>query len=236
MNRTLLGKAIATQDDRMIRFARLCVAGAVVALLGACASPPHAIRDASSPAAQALVNLRSPASGIRFDIRYATKRNFTGRQLYPSPQAWLRYDAAAALRRVERDLAEQGLGLKVYDAYRPLHVQWIMWNLIHDERYVSNPGKNAGRHTRGTAVDVSLVDSRGSELPMPTAFDDFTERAHRDAAGIPPQARRNSLILEHAMVRRGFIPYPFEWWHFDYRGWEKQPPLDVPLEELGRKR
>jgi D-alanyl-D-alanine dipeptidase len=201
-------------------------------LLGSCAASPRAIRDPASPAAHALVDLRSTKAGLRFDIRYATQRNFTGRQLYPSPEAWLRHDAAAALLSVQRDLAGQGLGLKIFDAYRPLSVQWIMWNLIHDERYVSNPGKNAGRHTRGTAVDVTLVDSRGRELAMPTGFDDFTERAHRDAVGIPPPARRHSLLLAQAMVRRGFIPYPFEWWHFDYRDWEKQPPLDVPFTEL----
>jgi D-alanyl-D-alanine dipeptidase len=67
---------------------------------------------------------------------------------------------------------------------------------------------------------------------MPTAFDDFTERAHRNAAGIPAEAKRNSDLLERTMVRHGFIPYPFEWWHFDFAGWERHPPLDVPLDQL----
>jgi D-alanyl-D-alanine dipeptidase len=147
---------------------------------------------------------------------------------------WLHRDAAEALLRVQRDLRREGLGLKVFDAYRPYHVQQRMWDLIRDERYVSNPAKNAGRHTRGTAVDVTLVDRQGRELSMPTAFDDFTERAHRNAAGIPARAKANSLRLEQAMARHGFIPYPYEWWHFDYRGWEQHPPLDVSLTGLSQ--
>jgi len=151
------------------------------------------------------------------------------RRLYPVAEAYLHRDAAAALAEVQHELTAKGLGLKVYDAYRPLSVQQQMWDLIHDERYVSNPAVNAGRHTRGTAVDLTLVDRHGRELPMPTPFDDFTERAHRNAKGIPAEPARNAKLLEDAMVRHGFIPYPFEWWHFDYRNWKRHSPLDIPL-------
>jgi D-alanyl-D-alanine dipeptidase len=174
-------------------------------------------------------------AGWEYDIRYATTTNFTGRQLYPYAGVWLQRDTAKALLAVQQDLQRHGLGLKIFDAYRPLHVQKMMWDLIRDERYVSNPAKNAGRHTRGTAVDVTLVDRHGRKLPMPTAFDDFSERAHRNAPNISPAPRRNSLLLEGAMVRHGFIPYPFEWWHFDFGGWEAYPPLDVPLSDLATR-
>lgn len=197
---------------------------------------PRAVRNPHAPAAQALVDLRTLDAGWQYDIRYATKVNFTGEQLYPMAGAWLQRGAARALQAVQRDLRREGLGLKIYDGYRPLHVQQKMWDLIRDERYVSNPAKNAGRHTRGTAVDVTLVDLRGRELPMPTPYDDFTEKAHRAGKGVPAEALRNSQKLERAMVRHGFIPYPFEWWHFDFRGWEKYPPLDVPLDELADSR
>jgi D-alanyl-D-alanine dipeptidase len=76
------------------------------------------------------------------------------------------------------------------------------------------------------------VDRDGKDLPMPTPFDDFTERAHRDATGIPAEAAHNSKLLEGAMLKHGFLPYPFEWWHFDLRDWKQHPPLDVPLEKL----
>ena len=161
------------------------------------------------------------------EVRYATRQNFTGEAVYPTPQLWLHRDTARALARVQRDLRKRGLALKIYDAYRPLGVQRKMWNLIRDERYVSNPDKNLGRHTRGTAVDVTLVDRLGRELPMPSDFDDFSPRANRAYRGGTDEQRRNRQILEDAMRRRGFIPYPDEWWHFDLDGWERYPALDI---------
>jgi D-alanyl-D-alanine dipeptidase len=168
------------------------------------------------------------------EVRYATRHNFTGKVLYPIPRVFLHRDAARALTRVQRDLQRRGLGLKVWDAYRPLSVQRKMWNLIRDERYVSNPAKNKGRHTRGTAVDVTLVDKLGRELTMPSDFDDFSERAHRDYRGGTSGQRRNRQLLESVMQRHGFVGYPTEWWHFDLANWEKYPPLDIPIDELAR--
>jgi len=166
------------------------------------------------------------------EVRYATRHNFTGRVLYPQPRIFLHRDAARALALVQRDLQKLGLGLKVWDGYRPLSVQWKMWNLIRDERYVSNPAKNKGRHTRGTAVDVTLIDSLGRELPMPSDFDDFSERAHRAYGGGTVEQRRNRQLLQTAMEKRGFIGFPTEWWHFDLKNWEKYPVLDVSPADL----
>ena len=166
------------------------------------------------------------------EVRYATRHNFTGTVLYPVPRVFLHRDTARALTRVQRDLQKRGLGLKVWDAYRPLAVQWKMWKLIRDERYVSNPAKNQGRHTRGTAVDVTLIDKLGRELPMPSDFDDFSERAHRDYRGGTAEQSRNRQILEDIMTKHGFIGYPTEWWHFDLKGWEKYPVLDISPGQL----
>jgi D-alanyl-D-alanine dipeptidase len=166
------------------------------------------------------------------EVRYATRHNFTGEVLYPSPRIFLHRDAARALTRVQRDLQKRGLGLKIWDAYRPLSVQRKMWDLIRDERYVSDPSKNQGRHTRGTAVDVTLVDRLGRELPMPSDFDDFSERAHRDYRGGTLEQRQHRQLLETVMQRHGFIGFPTEWWHFDLRNWEKYPPLDIPVGTL----
>jgi len=103
-----------------------------------------------------------------------------------------------ALQQVLRDLAEQGLGLKVWDAHRPLAVQQRMWDAIQDPRYVSNLAVNAGRHTRGTAVDVTLVDQRGRQLLMLTDFDDFSAAAWENAPGIPAELVENALRLRQA--------------------------------------
>ncbi len=204
----------------------------LAAVVAAWAEPPPVVRDARAPAVRELVDLATLDAGLHFDLRYATPDNFVHATLYPVAKAYLHRDAAKALVEVQRELAAQRLGLKIFDAYRPLAVQQRMWDLIHDERYVSNPALNAGRHTRGTAVDLTLVDRDGQELPMPTPFDDFTESAHRDAAGISADAAHNSKLLETTMLKHGFLPYPFEWWHFDFHDWKTHPPLDVPLDKL----
>lgn len=188
----------------------------------------------AAPITNGLVDVSTIHPPLLEEIRYATKYNFTGEQLYPFPAAYVHRDVATALAAVQADLAREGLGLKIYDGYRPLSVQQKMWDLIRDERYVSNPAVNKGRHTRGTALDVTLVDKHGNELPMPSPFDDFTEAAHRDSTAMSPVQRGNMQKLEDVMVRHGFEPYPFEWWHYDFHNWKSYPVLDISFEELAR--
>jgi D-alanyl-D-alanine dipeptidase len=173
-----------------------------------------------------LVDIRSVNTKIALDIRYATTNNFLKRKLYPVSRCVLRGAAARRLSQVQNDLAKKGLGLKVYDCYRPLSVQRLMWQVRPDPRYVANPARGS-RHNRGAAVDITLVDRNGRELEMPTRFDDFTERAHRNYKGASAQAKKNSKLLEDAMKKYGFIPLPTEWWHFDAPGWDKFAILDV---------
>jgi len=169
------------------------------------------------------------------DIRYATTNNFTGQKVYPSARCFLRDDISRRLAMVQKLLRKQGLGIKIYDCYRPFSVQEVFWSIMPDERYVLEPSRKDGqivkssRHNRGAAVDVTLVDGTGRELVMPTGYDDFTDAAHRDSTKASPEARKNSLLLEKAMVSQGFEPLSTEWWHFDGPGWESYPPLDYPL-------
>jgi len=196
---------------------------------------------ANAPAQQSgeiahnLVDVKSIYPALLEEIRYATTHNFTSYTLYPYPAAYVRREVAAALQAVQEELAVEGLGLKIYDGYRPLSVQVKMWEILPDERYVSDPHKSKGKHTRGTAVDVTLIDKLGNELKMPTPYDDFTERAHRmSAIKWTPEEKANSLKLEAVMVKHGFIPFPFEWWHFDYKDWESCPPLDISFQDLAK--
>jgi D-alanyl-D-alanine dipeptidase len=179
-----------------------------------------------------LVDVRTIDPPLLEEIRYATRYNFTGETLYPFPRSFVHRDVAEALERVQRKLAKEGLGLKIFDGYRPLSVQRKMWDLIQDQRYVSNPAVNRGRHTRGTAVDVTLVDKLGNALAMPSEYDDFTDKAHRTYEGMTPDQRGNMLKLQEVMKQHGFVPYPFEWWHFDYRGWDRYPVLNISYEDL----
>jgi zinc D-Ala-D-Ala dipeptidase len=181
-----------------------------------------------------LVNVGMIYPPLLQEIRYATLCNFTGEVLYPFPTTFVHRDVAAALQKVQEELKSEGLCLKIFDGYRPFSVQKKMWALVPDERYVSEPNKSKGKHTRGTAVDVTLVDRMGNELKMPTVYDDFSDKAHRYSTKWTVEERRNSLKLESIMKKHNFIPFPFEWWHFDYSGWENYPPLDIGFEALGK--
>jgi zinc D-Ala-D-Ala dipeptidase len=166
------------------------------------------------------------------DVRYATTNNFMHEQLYPVPRVFLRRPAAIALHDVERDLARQGLGLKIFDGYRPYRVTVRMWKPIRNPDFVADPAKGS-RHNRGAAVDLTLIDLHtGRELPMPTGYDDFTPRARQDFNDLPADALANRAKLREAMISHGFDPLPSEWWHFDFRGWDKFELLDLPLEGL----
>ena len=180
-----------------------------------------------------LVELQKISPQVVQEILYATPHNFTGQTLYSLPCCFLQRPVAQRLGRVQAGLQKKGLGLKIFDGYRPLSVQRICWDLVPDPRYVADP-RIGSKHNRGAAVDVTLVDRKGAELSMPSAFDDFTEKAHRDYAEAPQETLRNRQILEEAMVLEGFIPLSTEWWHFDDPEWETYPLLDLSFEELLR--
>jgi D-alanyl-D-alanine dipeptidase len=212
---------------------RLFLLAAVLVIL-----PASAIAADSAEQALQTAGLVEPTridGSLILDIRYATDNNFTGRQVYPSARCYLRQDIADRLVKVQKLLHRQGFGLKVYDCYRPFSVQEQFWRIMPDERYVLEPVRKDGemvkssRHNRGAAIDVTMVDRKGRELPMPTEFDNFTEKAHRGSVAASSTARKNSRILEKAMVSQGFDPLPTEWWHFDGPGWQGYPPLDLPL-------
>jgi len=207
---------------------------AIVALVAACARP-GAVPPPAPAADSPLVDVTTVAPGVRVDLRYATPDNFAGKSVYPVARCLLRAPVAAALARVQQRLAADGLGLMVWDCYRPFSVQQQFWALVPDERYVARPVVRDGvpiegsRHNRGAAVDLTLVDAEGRALPMPSAFDDFSARAHRGAATGTPVQRRNAELLERAMTAEGFAPLPTEWWHYDGPDWERYGLLDAPL-------
>ena len=140
-------------------------------------------------------------------------------------------DAAYALDSVQKDLQKIGLGLKVFDGYRPLSVQKKFWEIMPDERYVADP-KKGSRHNRGMAIDLTLVDSKGNELEMPSEYDDFSEKAHRDYVNTSEASMVNRKILEDVMVKYGFVPFATEWWHFDFKGWEDYGVMDVDFKDI----
>ncbi|MFN7138492.1 MAG: D-alanyl-D-alanine dipeptidase [Limisphaerales bacterium] len=181
-----------------------------------------------------LVDVEKFIPGIVLDIRYATTNNFTGKQVYPVAKCYLRRATAEKLKKVQEELKKQNLGLKVYDGYRPLSVQKKFWELVPDERYVANPAKGS-KHNRGGAVDLTLVDSKGKELPMPTPYDDFTEKAHQNYSKLPANIIRNRALLRTVMEKHGFKNIRTEWWHFDDTDWQQYDLMDISFDELAKQ-
>ena len=182
-----------------------------------------------------LVELVKLDPSIRLDMRYATTNNFTGRVLYSEARAFLTAAAAQAVVRASTAAKADGFGLNIYDAYRPWRVTKQLWDATPagpKKNYVANP-KRGSKHNRGCAVDLTLYDLKtGALVEMPTEFDDFSEKAHRDYAGASPTATRNRTRLQTYLESQGFIGLSNEWWHFDFTGWENYPVMDVPFNQI----
>lgn len=183
-----------------------------------------------------LVELTALDRTIRLDIRYAGANNFLGRAVYDEARAFLQRPAAEALARAHRALRQEGYGLLVFDAYRPWSVTKLFWDETPPAKraFVADPGQGS-KHNRGTAVDLTLYDlAMGREVEMPSAYDEFSERAHPGYAGGTPEQRARRDRLRQAMEEEGFSVEPNEWWHFNWKDWRSYPILDVPLRDLAR--
>jgi D-alanyl-D-alanine dipeptidase len=231
-------------NERVRARAAARVGLALVALL-ACRGP-------GAPAAPQLVSLAAVAPDVELDLRYAGPDNFVGAAVdgYERPVCLLTEPAARALAGLQRDLAAEGLGLRVYDCYRPRRAvaHFARWARDPDERtkaaYYPRVAKSAlfaegyvaerSGHSRGSTVDATLVARReggaGEPLDMGTPFDLFDPRSHTDSPEVAPAQRANRHRLRDAMLQRGFRPYPLEWWHFTLEN-EPYPDdyFDVPV-------
>lgn len=192
--------------------------------LGAQAAVANADSQVVAPdllAQQLLVDIRSLDSTIRVDARYAGPDNFTGAPLpgYQANRALLRREVAAALARVQQRLAVEGLGLKVWDGYRPVRATQAMvaWTERTNQTWLLDSGYIArrSRHNQGIAVDLTIINLHsGGEVQMGTPFDTFDDAAHTaNATGTVKQSRDHFVEV---MAAEGFSNYPMEWWHFTY--------------------
>lgn len=193
------------------------------------------LESVEADAANELVNLEQYIPGILLDIRYATTNNFTGEQIYELARAYARRPVAEALKQVQAELATDGLGIKIFDAYRPYRATVKFYEVYGDTTYVASPYRGS-RHNRGCALDLTLVDlSTGQELKMPTGYDVFNRKAWPSTPVADPVVRKNRQRLIDVMDKHGFRVNSSEWWHFDFRGWKKYPVLDIDFRTLERQ-
>jgi len=180
-----------------------------------------------------MVDIEQLIPNIILDLRYATANNFMHKKLYPSvTSTYMRLSAAKALQLVQAELNQRGLGLKVFDAYRPYSVTEKMWEPIKDDRYVADPKGGSG-HNRGTSVDLTIINlNTNKELPMGTGYDDFSDTAHHTFTALPPEILQNRNLLKNIMEKNGFKALETEWWHFSLANAKDFELLDIPFKKL----
>ena len=163
--------------------------------------------------------------GIVQEIRYYSTYNFVGDRIagYEEPVALLTKEAARALKEVAGEVNAQGYRLKVFDAYRPAcavrsFVLWGIEDLEKQELFKKGYIAKMSSHSRGSAVDLTLLDMRtGREVDMGSPFDLFSELSHPDSRGVTEEQYENRMLLQKAMIRNGFQPIDCEWWHFSLK-------------------
>lgn len=181
-----------------------------------------------------LVELRALDSTIHLDIRYASTNNFLGSVFYPSAHAFLQRPAAEAVVRAARALRPLGYGILIHDAYRPWYVTKVFWDATPAESrwLVADPARGS-KHNRGAAVDLTLYElATDAPVEMPSTYDEATLRALSDYPGGTSRQRWHRALLRRVLEAQGFVANPSEWWHFDFRGWERYPILNKPFEEI----
>lgn len=191
-------------------------------------------KQVKSDPAKRMLEIKRLIPTIIYDLRYASLNNFMKRLMYPAGTniTFLRVPAANALAQVQSELNQKGLGLKIFDAYRPYSVTVKFWELVKDERYVANPSKGSG-HNRGTTVDVTIINLQTkSELNMGTDFDNFSDTAHHEFTHLPEDILQNRILLKTTMERHGFKPYNDEWWHYSFFDGKLYEILDIDFKKL----
>ncbi len=176
-----------------------------------------------------LVDISNLSTEFDYEIRYATKENFIGEQLYDCAKCMLREEVAAALLKANQYFCEKGYRIKFYDCYRPLDVQKKMWEKVPRPAYVGNPYGNGSVHNWGAAVDITLVTLEGCYVEMGTDYDYFGREAHIDYIQHKEEVLENRALLIEGMRLFGFITIRTEWWHYSYRRNWDYSVLNEPL-------
>ena len=181
----------------------------------------------------AMTDLKKVLLGIALDLRYATTNNFLHKKIYPTlSTTFLRYNAVAGLTAMQNELKQKGLGLKIFDAYRPYAVTEKIWKLVKDERYAASP-KKGSNHNRGVAVDLTIIDLKTkNDLEMGTDFDNFSDSAHHTFTALPGEVLQNRQLLKSTMEKYGFESFETEWWHYALPNAKEYELMDLSFEQL----
>ena len=181
----------------------------------------------------ALIPITPDSHGIELEIAYAGPDNFTGEAVYARGACYLHEEAETLLRCAIEMAKRIGFGVRIYDAFRPSEAQWKLWTHTPDPEFLADP-RRGSPHSRGAAVDLTLIDKGGQPLDMGTQFDAFTPLSHHGNTDIAPEAERNRALLIGLMTSAGWDFYRNEWWHYQLFDARRLPVLsdtvlDVPM-------
>jgi D-alanyl-D-alanine dipeptidase len=171
-----------------------------------------------------LVEITQATHDVAIDIVYATPRNFTGQPVYARAACHLHPEAEALLCRAMALARPHGLRFKLFDAFRPAEAQWKLWAFRPDPEFLADP-RRGSPHSRGAAIDLTLIDGNGEELDMGTGFDAFTPLSHHGSTEVSAAAQRNRLLLLGLMTASGWDFYRNEWWHYQLFAARRLPLL-----------
>lgn len=184
---------------------------------------------AAPTAPEPLVEVKALIPDVVVDLRYATSDNFMKKQVYPADARCLLLERSAKQLKAAADvLRDKGFRLRLYDCYRPHHVQFELWKVMPIPGYVAEP-KKGSNHNRGGAVDLGLVTLDGKDVAFPSTYDFFGKEAHHSFQGGSKEALANRELLRTTMEAVGFKKNPMEWWHYDLPDASKYPLRDEPF-------
>lgn len=178
-----------------------------------------------------LIEITPASHDVLLDLAYATMENFTGKPVYARAACYLHEDAESKLRHAIDLAAAVGLRFKIFDAFRPSEAQWVLWDHTPDPDFLADP-RRGSPHSRGAAIDLTLIDGADAELEMGTAFDAFTPLSHHADTEVSEAAQRNRFLLLGLMSAAGWDFYGKEWWHyqlFDARAYSLLSDTDLPV-------
>jgi D-alanyl-D-alanine dipeptidase len=160
-----------------------------------------------------LVEITAATHDVVIALAYATPANLTGQPVYRRAWCFLHPEAEGKLVRAVGLARPLGLTLKIVDAFRPSEAQWRLWKACPDPEFLAHPERGSP-HSRGVAVDLTLLDGAGQELEMGTPFDAFSPLSNHGCTAVSPAAQRNRFLLLGLMSAAGWDFYGNEWWHY----------------------
>jgi len=182
-----------------------------------------------------LVRLLDVDKDFIIDLKYATTDNFTKEKIYNSGECYIHKNTAVILIKAKDIFHKDGYRVKVWDAYRPIRAQARFWRLLPNNEFVARPPDMDNlkefktNHMNGLCVDITLTDMEGTELVMPSKFDEFSPKASLSCPEISWEGRENAQYMKGIMESVGFTAYEGEWWHFYDKTIEPVPYMDYEI-------